>query len=170
MAGYDLEALATCGAGIVPAEKRGLMLATAESCTGGHGRLDLVDVPGSSRVLERGFVTYSNAAKTELLGVPAETIADHGAVSEETARAMAEGALARAPGRSDRGDHRHCRPGWRHQADKPEGLVHFACARRGASDTAHARVEFGADRAASHVRSHSVQKALEMLLEMARKL
>ena len=71
----------------------GLMAATAESCTGGLIAGLLTEIPGSSNVLERGFVVYSNAAKEELLGVPAETLERHGAVSEETARAMAEGAL-----------------------------------------------------------------------------
>src|ERR1700684_1599935 len=73
----------------------GLMAATAESCTGGLIAGLLTEIPGSSVMLERGFVVYSNAAKQELLGVPAETLVNHGAVSEETARAMAEGALAK---------------------------------------------------------------------------
>ena len=72
------------------------MLATAESCTGGLIAATCTDLPGSSTWLERGFVTYSNAAKTELLGVPADLIARHGAVSEPVARAMAEGAVARS--------------------------------------------------------------------------
>jgi nicotinamide-nucleotide amidase len=77
----------------------GLTIATAESCTGGMVAAALTDVPGSSDVFDRGFVTYSNAAKMQMLGVRAETLAAHGAVSEEVAREMAEGALARrAPG------------------------------------------------------------------------
>ena len=72
---------------------RGWMLATAESCTGGMIAASCTRLAGSSEWFERGFVTYSNAAKTELLGVPAEVIAQHGAVSEPVARAMAEGAL-----------------------------------------------------------------------------
>ena len=75
---------------------RGWKIATAESCTGGLVAGLLTDIPGSSAVVERGFVTYSNEAKTELIGVPAELIATHGAVSEAVARAMAEGALARS--------------------------------------------------------------------------
>src|SRR5580700_2123944 len=71
----------------------GLMAATAESCTGGLIAGLLTEIPGSSDMLERGFVVYSNAAKQELLGVPAETLVNRGAVSEETAVAMAEGAL-----------------------------------------------------------------------------
>ena len=76
---------------------RGWMMATAESCTGGLIAAACTDLPGSSRWLERGFVTYSNAAKTELLGVPADLIAQHGAVSEPVARAMAAGAARHAP-------------------------------------------------------------------------
>ena len=75
---------------------RGWMLATAESCTGGMIAAACTDLAGSSQWFERGFVTYSNAAKTELLGVPAALIAQHGAVSEPVARAMAEGAVAHA--------------------------------------------------------------------------
>ncbi|MFX8813087.1 nicotinamide-nucleotide amidohydrolase family protein, partial [Acinetobacter baumannii] len=74
----------------------GLKLATAESCTGGLISGCLTEIAGSSDVVERGFVTYSNLAKTEMLGVPAALIARHGAVSEPGARAMAEGALARS--------------------------------------------------------------------------
>jgi nicotinamide-nucleotide amidase len=76
---------------------RGWHLATAESCTGGLLAAALTSIAGSSDVVERGFVTYSNKAKTELLGVPPATIAAHGAVSAETASAMARGAIARAP-------------------------------------------------------------------------
>src|SRR5579859_645072 len=74
-----------------------LRLATAESCTGGMVAAALTDIAGSSDVVERGFVTYSNEAKTELLGVPSEMIAAHGAVSAQVATAMVQGALARAP-------------------------------------------------------------------------
>src|SRR6476661_9557858 len=73
---------------------RSLKLATAESCTGGLIAALLTEIPGSSDVVERGFVTYTNAAKTEQLGVPADLVVMHGAVSEPVARAMAEGALA----------------------------------------------------------------------------
>ena len=108
----------------------GLMAATAESCTGGLIAGLLTEIPGSSNVLERGFVVYSNAAKQELLGVPAETLASHGAVSEETAVAMAEGAL-----RASRAEVAVSVTGIAGpdggSAAKPVGLVHFACARRG---------------------------------------
>ncbi|WP_428925186.1 CinA family protein [Marinibacterium sp. SX1] len=78
------------------ARAAGVMIATAESCTGGMVAAALTDVPGSSDVVERGFVTYSNAAKQEMLGVRAETLAAHGAVSEAVAAEMAQGALDRS--------------------------------------------------------------------------
>lgn len=83
---------------LVAMEARGLTLATAESCTGGLIAAALTAIPGSSAVVTRGYVTYSNDAKAEELGVPAEVLARLGAVSEETARAMAERARAPAPG------------------------------------------------------------------------
>jgi nicotinamide-nucleotide amidase len=108
----------------------GLMAATAESCTGGLIAGLLTEIPGSSGMLERGFVVYSNAAKQELLDVPAETLATHGAVSAETAVAMAEGAL-----RASRAEVAVSVTGIAGPdggtATKPVGLVHFACARRG---------------------------------------
>jgi len=76
------------------ARKAGVMIATAESCTGGMVAAALTDVPGSSDVVDRGFVTYSNAAKLDMLGVRAQTLAAHGAVSEQVAAEMASGALA----------------------------------------------------------------------------
>ncbi|GHF59983.1 CinA family protein [Seohaeicola zhoushanensis] len=79
------------------ARAQGVHIATAESCTGGMVAAALTDVPGSSDVVERGFVTYSNAAKMDMLGVRKATLDAHGAVSEEVAREMAEGALAHAP-------------------------------------------------------------------------
>src|SRR5262250_256326 len=77
--------------------RKGMKLATAESCTGGMVAAALTDIAGSSDVLERGFVTYSNEAKSELLGVPSAMIAAHGAVSAQVATAMVQGALSRAP-------------------------------------------------------------------------
>lgn len=76
------------------ARKAGVMIATAESCTGGMVAAALTDVPGSSDVVDRGFITYSNAAKQDMLGVSAQTLAAHGAVSEDVAAEMAAGALA----------------------------------------------------------------------------
>jgi nicotinamide-nucleotide amidase len=139
----------------------GLMVATAESCTGGLVAALLTEIPGSSDVLERGFVVYSNEAKQELLGVPAETLQSHGAVSEEAARAMAEGALARSQADvavsvtgiagPDGGT-----------AAKPVGLVHFACARRGAAPTVAREERFG-DIGRPNVRLASVRVALDLL-------
>ncbi|MES1197622.1 MAG: nicotinamide-nucleotide amidohydrolase family protein [Pseudomonadota bacterium] len=91
----DMDALVPAARAVLDAAKaKGLKIATAESCTGGLVAAALTAVPGSSAVFDSGFVTYSNEAKTEMLGVPASAIAAHGAVSEETALAMAEGALA----------------------------------------------------------------------------
>ncbi|WP_337188753.1 CinA family protein [Phenylobacterium sp.] len=112
---------------LATAGDRGLRLATAESCTGGLLASLLTDIPGLSHTFECGFVTYSDAAKIAMLGVPEALLAEHGAVSEAVAVAMAEGAVARSDahlavaitGYADNG------PG-------PSGLVHFACACRGA--------------------------------------
>ncbi len=142
----------------------GLMAATAESCTGGLVAGALTDVPGSSTVVERGFVVYSNAAKTELLGVPEALIAEHGAVSEPVARAMAEGALAAS--RADVAVAVTGVAGPGGSESKPEGLVHFACARRG-GPTVSRRREYG-PRGRGAVRFASVDEALDMLLAAAR--
>jgi len=143
---------------------RGWMLATAESCTGGMVAAALTDIPGSSTVVERGFVTYSNAAKAECLRVPMALIETHGAVSEPVARAMATGALAHSRADLAISVTGIAGPGGG-GAGKPEGLVHFACARRSGATT-HARVEFGA-LGRDRVRAASVRQALEMLLAAA---
>lgn len=142
------------------AAARGVMLATAESCTGGMIAAALTDVPGSSRVVERGFVTYSNEAKTELLGVDPALISEHGAVSEPVARAMADGALRVAPVGVALSVTGVAGPGGTDA--KPEGLVHFACARAGV-DTRHVRQEFGPI-GRDGVRAASVACGLEILL------
>jgi nicotinamide-nucleotide amidase len=138
----------------------GLMATTAESCTGGLIAGLLTEIPGSSNVLERGFVVYSNAAKEELLGVPAETLASYGAVSGETARAMAEGAL-----RASRAEVAVSVTGIAGPdggtAAKPVGLVHFACARRGKPTVA--REERFGDIGRGEVRLASVKIALDLL-------
>ena len=145
---------------IVCYRSAGLMVATAESCTGGLIAGLLTEIPGSSNVVERGFVVYSNAAKEELLGVPASTLARYGAVSEETARAMAEGALGASHADvavsvtgvagPDGGT-----------AAKPVGLVLFACARRGAATVA--REERFGDIGREAVRLASVRVGLDLL-------
>jgi len=143
----------------------GFMVATAESCTGGLIAGLLTEIPGSSNVLERGFVVYSNEAKQELLGVPAETLLSVGAVSEETARALAEGAL-----RASRADIAVSVTGIAGPdggtAAKPVGLVHFACARRDAPTVA--REERFGDIGREGVRLASVRVGLDLLEAAAR--
>ncbi len=140
-----------------------LLLATAESCTGGMIAAALTDIAGSSDVVERGFVTYSNAAKTELLGVPAALIARVGAVSEEVARAMAAGALAHAPVDLAVAVTGIAGPGGG-STEKPVGLVHFGVAKRGGAVRAEHHV-FPGDR--GEVRRATVARALRLLVEEA---
>src|SRR5215813_12312693 len=141
-----------------------LMIATAESCTGGLVAAMLTEIPGSSDVLERGFVTYSNAAKTEMLGVPADVIARFGAVSRETAEAMAQGALARSPADLAVAITGIAGPGGG-TPDKPVGLVHFAAAARGGRRL-HVEKRFGPI-GRREVRLKSVAEALAMLETLA---
>lgn len=131
-------------------------LATAESCTGGLIAAALTEIAGSSDVVERGFVTYSNEAKSELLGVPADLIRSEGAVSEPVARAMAEGAIARSGADVAVAVTGIAGPGGA-TASKPVGLVHIACARKGGA-TLHERHVFPGDRGA--VRLAAVGAAL----------
>ena len=144
--------------------RRGLKLATAESCTGGLIAAILTEIAGSSDVVERGFVTYSNEAKAELLSVPEDIIASHGAVSESVARAMAEGALNRAHADIAVSVTGVAGPGGGTPA-KPVGLVHLACARHG-RQTLHRRMIFKGNRAA--VRRQSVEIAFRLVLQQAR--
>jgi nicotinamide-nucleotide amidase len=145
--------------------ERGLRVATAESCTGGLIAGALTEIAGSSDVVERGFVTYSNTAKAEMLGVPRELIERHGAVSEEVARAMAEGALARSRADLAVSVTGVAGPGGGSPA-KPVGLVHFGCAAKG-HRLRHAERRFG-DVGRSEVRRLTVLAALAMLEEAAR--
>ena len=143
---------------------RGLKLAIAESCTGGLIAGALTDVAGSSDVVERGFVTYSNAAKVEMLGVAEATLAAHGAVSQATAEAMAFGAIRRSA--ADLAVAVTCIAGpGGGTAGKPVGLVHVAAAAR---DGRHAQRElrFG-DIGRDEVRRRAVLVALEMLEGLA---
>lgn len=144
----------------------GLTIATAESCTGGLVSAALTDVPGSSDAMDRGFVTYSNAAKTEMLGVPADLITRHGAVSEEVARAMAEGAIVAAKVGVTVAITGVAGPGGGTEA-KPVGLVHFAAARRGRPTITRER-RFG-DLGRAEIRRLSTLTALELLAEAAGK-
>jgi nicotinamide-nucleotide amidase len=142
-------------------EARGWHLATAESCTGGLIIACLTELPGSSSVVERGYVTYDNRAKAEMLGVPAALFERVGAVSEEVARAMAEGALTRAGVDLAIAVTGIAGPGGA-TPTKPVGLVHLAVARRGAS-TLHTRELFFGDRAA--IRLASLDAALTLALQ-----
>ena len=141
-----------------------LMVATAESCTGGLVAGALTDIAGSSAVVERGFVTYTNEAKEQMLGVPAETLRAHGAVSRPTAEAMAKGVLKHSPadlavsitGIAGQGGG---------TAEKPVGLVHFAAVTRSGRLT-HLEKRFG-EIGRAEVRRLSVLEALAMLTELA---
>jgi nicotinamide-nucleotide amidase len=138
---------------------RGWMLATAESCTGGLIAATLTAIAGSSDVVDRGFVTYSDEAKTELLGVPVTAIAAHGAVSEPVARAMAEGALTRSRADIAVSVTGVAGPGGG-SADKPVGLVWFGLAQLGAPLHSE-RVVFPGDRAA--IREATVAHAFTLI-------
>ena len=137
-------------------------MATAESCTGGLVAAACTSLAGSSDWFERGFLTYSNSAKTEMLGVPAPLIAAHGAVSEKVACAMAEGALARSPARFAVAVTGIAGPGGG-SAAKPVGTVWIGVARVGQPATA-TLLQARGDRAA--VRSASVVRALELLVSL----
>jgi nicotinamide-nucleotide amidase len=141
-----------------------LKIATAESCTGGLVAATLTEIAGSSDVVERGFVTYSNAAKEAMLGVPAATLERFGAVSRETAEAMAKGALAHAPADLAVSITGIAGPGGA-TAGKPVGLVHFGAATRGGA-TVHREHRYG-DLGRTEVRRASVAEALAMLRELA---
>ncbi len=142
------------------ATAQGRIIVTAESCTGGMVAACLTDVAGSSAVLDRGLVTYSNQAKMDLLGVPPTTLDRFGAVSAETAAAMADGALAATPAA-------HIAiaitgiagPGGG-SSEKPVGLVYFGIAKRGIS-TKTAQHIFSGNR--DDIRQKSVEKALDLI-------
>jgi nicotinamide-nucleotide amidase len=141
--------------------ERGLRLATAESCTGGLIAAALTHIAGSSDVFERGFVTYSNEAKTEMLGVPADMIQHHGAVSAEVAGSMAEGALAHSPADLAVSVTGVAGPGGG-SVEKPVGLVWFGCAQRDHGCTTF-KQSFAGDR--TSVRAQSVAFALKLLAD-----
>ena len=145
------------------ARAKKLRVATAESCTGGLIAGLLTEIPGSSDVLERGFVTYSNKAKEEMLGVPQALIRDHGAVSEVVARAMAEGALANSSAQLAVAVTGIAGPGGGTKL-KPVGLVHVAAHRKGGA-TLHEEHRFG-DIGRTQVRLRTVEAALELLRQL----
>ena len=140
-----------------------LKLGTAESCTGGLVAGLLTEIPGSSDVLERGFVVYSNRAKEELVGVPAEVIKRDGAVSESVARLLAEGAIRKSHAHLGIGVTGVAGPGGG-TPTKPVGLVHIAAAREH-RPTLHERHEFG-DIGRSPIRVASIEVALSLLLRL----
>lgn len=154
----EIEALAR--AVVTRARDAGWMIATAESCTGGLVAGAITQVAGSSAMLDRGFVTYSNAAKTSLLDVPDEILETYGAVSRQTAEAMAAGALTRAGVDLAVAITGVAGPGGG-SPEKPVGLVHFATATREGVLWREARFgELGREA----VRTAAVRQALEMLL------
>jgi nicotinamide-nucleotide amidase len=138
---------------------KGIMLATAESCTGGLIAAALTAIAGSSDVVDRGFVTYSNEAKNQMIGVPMVLIDTHGAVSEQVASAMADGALARSRAAIAVAVTGVAGPGGG-SAEKPVGLVWFGLARTGAPATAERQV-FPGDRTA--IRAAAVAHAFGMI-------
>jgi nicotinamide-nucleotide amidase len=160
----DEEILAAATRVLDAGRARGLKIATAESCTGGLVAGALTDIAGSSDVVERGFVTYSNEAKVEMLGVEEVTLAAHGAVSRQTAEAMAVGAIRRSIADLAVAVTGVAGPGGG-SAEKPVGLVHFAAAARDGRHQ-HREERFG-DIGRAEVRRRSVLVALGMLERLA---
>ncbi len=142
-------------------QSRNVMLATAESCTGGMIAAAITDIAGSSRTFERGFVTYTNTAKSDMLGIATHLIEQHGAVSQPVAMAMAEGALSMSAASISVAVTGIAGPSGGSE-EKPAGLVHLAVAYAG-HQTHHRRCVFPGDRAA--VRQQTVIMALDMILE-----
>jgi nicotinamide-nucleotide amidase len=147
-------------------EERGILLATAESCTGGMVAAALTDIAGSSTVVDRGFVTYSNEAKMEMLGVRPETLEAHGAVSRETALEMAAGALAHSRAGIVVSVTGVAGPGGG-SVEKPVGLVWFGCAVEGQPAIAERRLF--EDKGRGFVREESVKTALSLILDELRR-
>ncbi|KQQ46687.1 damage-inducible protein CinA [Rhizobium sp. Leaf311] len=144
--------------------QRGHMLSTAESCTGGLIAGALTDISGSSAVVDRGFVTYTNDAKMEMLGVTAATLEAYGAVSRQTALQMAHGALFRSKAEFSVAVTGIAGPGGG-TSEKPVGLVHLAAQRR-SGRIIHRQMLYG-DIGRDNVRLATVRTALEMLLELS---
>jgi len=143
---------------------KGLMVATAESCTGGLIAGTLTAIAGSSDVVERGFITYSNEAKSESIGVPGELVETHGAVSEPVARAMAEGALGHSRAQIAVAVTGVAGPGGG-SVEKPVGLVHLAAAREG-FPTVHLERRYG-DLGRTGIRLATVEDALALIERIA---
>ncbi len=148
---------------LTEARAKGLHIATAESCTGGLISGVLTEIPGSSEVVERGFVTYSYQAKEAMLGIPMAVIEADGAVSERVARAMAAGALAHSNAELAVAVTGIAGPGGG-SAEKPVGLVHMVAAKKG-EEIRHEEHRFG-DIGRSQVRLKTVEAALRLLLTL----
>ena len=161
----DTELLARAEALVAAYAAAGRTIATAESCTGGLVAGLLTAVPGSSAAVERGFVTYSNAAKAEAIGVPMDLIRQHGAVSEPVARAMASGALGASRADVAVAITGIAGPGGG-SADKPVGLVHFGLAVRDGG-VRHCERRYG-DLGRAGIRRAAVADALGLLEEALR--
>lgn len=142
------------------AERARLKIATAESCTGGLVAALMTDIAGSSSVFERGFVTYSNKAKEEMLGVPGDVLADFGAVSEPVARMMAEGAMANSRANVSVAITGVAGPGGGTRM-KPVGTVHIACARENRA-IIHEMLQLG-DIGREGIRMAAVETALNLI-------
>jgi nicotinamide-nucleotide amidase len=161
----DQQILTQAASLLEAARERGDLLATAESCTGGLLAATLTAIPGASDVFERGFVTYSNTSKSELLGVPAGLIERHGSVSEDVARAMVGGALTHSRATLAVAITGIAGPGGG-TPDKPVGLVHLAAARRDAP-VLHEQLLLG-DIGRNEIRRESVVQALSLLDSLLR--
>jgi nicotinamide-nucleotide amidase len=157
---FEPEIIARAASILQRARAQNLKIATAESCTGGLVAALFTEIPGSSATFERGFVVYSNAAKHDMLGVPAELIETHGAVSAQTACAMAEGALAHSQADIAIAITGVAGPGGG-SAEKPVGLVHFASARAGAP-TMPVEMRYG-DMGRANVRRAALESALDLI-------
>ncbi|MFN7400916.1 MAG: CinA family protein [Alphaproteobacteria bacterium] len=157
---FPPDLLARAAALLSDCRQKSLTITTAESCTGGLLAALLTEIPGSSDVFARGYITYANSAKTEMLGVASTLIATHGAVSEEVARAMAEGALRAASADVAIAATGIAGPGGG-STEKPVGLVHLAVATK--SSTYHQRYVFMGDRSA--VRMGALAAGLAMVVQ-----
>ncbi|RWY88433.1 CinA family protein [Rhizobium leguminosarum] len=157
---FPQDIISTAEAIIRDFKAAGLMISTAESCTGGLIAGALTDISGSSAVVDRGFVTYTNSAKVEMLGVQAETLLRFGAVSEETARQMVHGALFRSRAEIAVAVTGIAGPGGG-SAEKPVGLVHLAAKSR-AGALVHRKMFYG-DIGRGEVRLATIRTALEMV-------
>lgn len=160
---FSADLLARAEALLDAARVKGLKIATAESCTGGLIAGLLTEIPGSSDVLDRGFVTYSNDAKEAMLGIAPALLRQHGAVSEAVARAMAEGAIRNSAAQLSVAVTGIAGPGGGTD-EKPVGLVHIAAARAGEA-TLHRECRFG-DIGRGAIRLASIAAALELLSQL----